>query len=213
MCEIIFKGFAKIGRLNRQCTVSEKIDGTNGSIFIGENGEFLTGSRTRWIIPGDDNYGFAKWANEHKEELLKLGKGTHYGEWWGGGIQRNYGLAKDDKRFSLFNTMRWCLFGETPKQIITGDPRIIKYQEVLPQCCGLVPILYEGLFDTFIINGLLKIMTEQGSMAVKGFMKPEGVVIYHKSANVYFKATIEKDDEYKGKNDIRRNKTNDKSKM
>lgn len=201
MNEIIFNEFAKIGRLNRQCTVTEKIDGTNGSIFIGENGEFLTGSRTRWITPGDDNYGFSKWANEHKEELLKLGEGTHYGEWWGSGIQRNYGLTKDDKRFSLFNTMRWCLFGETPK-LISIDPKtkIEKHQKVLPQCCGLVPILYEGIFDTCIIKGLLKTMAEQGSMAVKGFMKPEGIVIYHKSANVYFKVTIEKDDEYKGKN-------------
>lgn len=64
-----FVPFKKIGRLSRMCTITEKIDGTNASVFIGEDGEFLTGSRTRWITPEDDNYGFAKWAQTHKDEL------------------------------------------------------------------------------------------------------------------------------------------------
>jgi len=198
--ELEFVEFRKIARLNRECVVTEKIDGTNASIYNGENGEFLTGSRTRWITPQDDNYGFAKWANANREELMKLGKGQHFGEWWGGGIQRKYGLEKDDKRFSLFNTARWCLFGETP-QVISIDPKtkIEKKQEVLPKCCGIVPILYKGIFDTFRINGLLKTMSEKGSQAVRGFMNPEGIVIYHKAAGTYFKATIEKDNEWKGK--------------
>ncbi len=34
----------------------------------------------------------------------------------------------------------------------------------------------------------------RGSFAVPGFMKPEGIVIYHEAANVYFKATLEKDE-------------------
>lgn len=44
---IEFKPMPKIGRLSRGCTATEKIDGTNASIYIGEDGEFLTGSRTR----------------------------------------------------------------------------------------------------------------------------------------------------------------------
>lgn len=54
----------------------------------------MPNSRTRWITPEDDNYGFAKWANENKEELLKLGIGQHFGEWWGSGIQRGYNLQR-----------------------------------------------------------------------------------------------------------------------
>jgi hypothetical protein len=42
-------------------------------------------------------------------------------------------------------------------------------------------------------------MKEQGSRAATGFMKPEGVVVFHVSGNVGFKKTIEKDDEPKGK--------------
>ena len=100
-----FVAFPKIPRLSRRCVITEKIDGTNACIFIGEDGEFLVGSRTRWITPENDNHGFARWAYEHKDELLGLGPGRHFGEWWGQGIQRGYGLK--EKRFSLFNTSRW----------------------------------------------------------------------------------------------------------
>jgi len=68
--------FKKIPRLSRECVVTEKIDGTNGCIYISENGEFLVGSRTRWLNgQTGDNHGFSRWAHEHKEELLKLGVG------------------------------------------------------------------------------------------------------------------------------------------
>ena len=78
-----FKPFTKIARLQREIIVTEKIDGTNAQICITEDGQFLTGSRTRWITPDDDNFGFSKWAHEHKEELMGLGMGQHFGEWWG----------------------------------------------------------------------------------------------------------------------------------
>jgi hypothetical protein len=83
-----FKPFGKIYRMSRECVVTEKIDGTNASIFIGEAGEFMPASRTRWITREDDNYGFAAWAMDNKNELLELGPGHHFGEWWGQKIQR-----------------------------------------------------------------------------------------------------------------------------
>jgi hypothetical protein len=189
-----FVEFPKMARLSRECVITEKIDGTNASITITEDGQFLTGSRTRWITRQDDNYGFSKWANEHKDELMTLGKGTHFGEWWGGGIQRGYGLSKDDKRFSLFNTIRWCLHGETPKEIKTGDPRIVKMQEVLPPCVGLVPVIYRGLFTTEACEYAIAELGDKGSRAVNGFMKPEGIVCFHIAAGIGFKKTIEKDE-------------------
>ena len=78
-----FESFGKIARLSRECTITEKIDGTNAQICITEDGQFLTGSRTRWITPQDDNMGFSAWAHEHKDELMPLGVGRHFGEWWG----------------------------------------------------------------------------------------------------------------------------------
>jgi hypothetical protein len=175
-----FVGFQKIARLSREMVITEKIDGTNGCIYIGEDGEFLVGSRTRWITPECDNHGFARWAYDHKDELvLGLGIGRHYGEWWGSGIQRGYDLPKGEKRFSLFNVHRW------------GETR--------PDCCHVVPVLFEGVFSTTIINCSLNDLAITGSVAAPGFMKPEGVVIYHKAANMMFKKTIEKDEEPKGK--------------
>ena len=109
-----FQDFHKIPRLFRDCIVTEKIDGTNASVVITEDGQIRAGSRTRYIYPNKpkvegqkhaevtDNYNFAAWVEEHKQELLSLGKGRHFGEWYGKGINRNYGL--EDKRFALFHT-------------------------------------------------------------------------------------------------------------
>jgi hypothetical protein len=172
-----FKEWAKIARLNREIVITEKIDGTNGCIFNGADGEFLVGSRTRWITPEQDNYGFARWAYEHKEELQLLGEGYHYGEWWGSGIQRGYGLVKGDKRFSLFNVGRW--------------------EAERPSCCECVPILYRGLFSEGAIKECLEDLKINGSK-VSPFMNPEGVVIFHTASRTLFKVTIIGDEKPKG---------------
>jgi hypothetical protein len=176
-----FKEFQKIGRLSREIVITEKLDGTNGLIEIGEDSSFQIGSRTQWITPERDNYGFARWATEHKDELIAgLGAGRHFGEWWGQGIQRKYGLA--EKRWSLFNVSKWT--------------------EARPACCHVVPTLWRGDFDTNEINRVLAELQVSGSIAAPGFMKPEGVVIYHAQANVLFKKTYEKDDAGKGREPI-----------
>lgn len=182
-----------MARLSRQIVVTEKIDGTNASIYLGEDGEFLVGSRTRWITPDNDNHGFARWAYDHIEELLGMGPGHHFGEWWGSGIQRGYGLPKGEKRFSLFNVSRWCLHGEKPKVIPTQDPSISRTQDVLPACCGLVPVLYEGPFNSNHVEDTLMELNTGGSRCAPGFMKPEGVVVFHTAANTCFKKTLGSD--------------------
>lgn len=187
-----FRAFDKITRLSRPCVITEKIDGTNASVFIGENGEFLTGSRTRWITPEDDNYGFSRWAHEHKDELLLLGSGRHFGEWWGQGIQRNYGLT--EKRFSLFNTGMWCNSHEDFFDVLL-EPQSLLIPA--PRCCYVVPILWRGLFDTRQVEHCLANLRSYGSRAAPGFMKPEGMVIYHTALGKYFKKTCEHDDEPK----------------
>ena len=205
-----FVGFPKIARLSREVIITEKIDGTSGCIYIGhveedntnciwQNGtiKLCVGSRTRWITPDNDNHGFARWCYEHAEELLKLGPGRHFGEWWGSGINRGYGLKKGDKRFSLFNTIRWCVNDE-PQRIETGDPRIEKYQDILPACCSLVPVLHRGEFDTEWIECILERLEYYGSSAAPGFKLPEGIVIFHISSNTMFKKTILNDNKHKG---------------
>lgn len=187
-----FIEFPKMARLSREVIITEKIDGSNAQVLITEHGDIIAGSRNRWLTLKDDNFGFAAWVDAHKTELLKLGVGRHFGEWWGKGIQRRYGLT--ERKFSLFNVRRWAKHGTEPERIVTGDPRLVKFQEVLPECCDLVPILFRGDFCTVAVNKCLDDLRDLGSVAAKGFMNPEGVVVFHTSANVGFKKTLEKDE-------------------
>lgn len=189
-----FNGFGKIARFNREICVTEKIDGTNAQVCIvpleGQEDPnalinvgdcaIYAGSRTRWVTPENDNYGWARWVKENAEELYKLGPGAHFGEWWGAGIQRRYGL--NEKRFSLFNVHRWN-------------------EDNIPGCCSVVPILYQGLMEDFDLEKKIWDLRAQGSVAAPGFMDPEGIVIYHVAAGVYFKKTLCKDEQWKGKED------------
>lgn len=172
----MFKAYPKTQRLeNERYTLTEKLDGTNACIIISDDGkEIGAQSRTRLIMPENDNYGFAKWVNHNKEELLELGPGHHFGEWWGQGIQRNYN--QKEKQFSLFNVERWT---------ITSPPK----------CCQVVPVLISGILIQDLIpyidfyKNLLKI---NGSIASPGFMNPEGIVIYCSLTNICYKEIINK---------------------
>lgn len=203
-----FREFPKIARLSREMIVTEKIDGTNaqvvietlegypayGCVYQSDGMAIYAGSRTRWITPDNDNHGFAKWVLEHAEELMAgLGPGKHFGEWWGSGIQRGYGLPKGEKRFSLFNTIRWCRHDAEPQRIETQDPRIEKYQQRLPECCHLVPVILSGAFNTADVDRCLEMLAKEGSFAAPGFKNPEGVVVYHVPGNVMFKKTLGND--------------------
>lgn len=189
-----FQEFPKIPRLNRTVIVTEKIDGTNACVVIEEGdvsdsqegwcgGAFINEkwrkvgaqSRSRVITPENDNFGFAAWVRANAETLAQLGPGHHFGEWWGCGIQRTYGLT--EKRFSLFNTTKW------------GAAR--------PACCHVVPVLaiWNG-FDAVEMG--LKKLREEGSQAAPGFMRPEGVIAFHGHSGALFKVTLEKDAEHKG---------------
>jgi hypothetical protein len=174
--------FQKIPRLFRDIIITEKIDGTNGLICINHDMSMQVGSRNRWLSAETDNMNFYKWAMEHKEELQMLGPGMHYGEWWGQGIQRRYGL--DHKRFSLFNVSRWTDSYEEGKVQV-------------PPCCHVVPILYNGpLINVFLIEQALNDLLDNGSKAAPGFRDPEGVVLMHKPSGHLYKYTFDGDGVY-----------------
>jgi hypothetical protein len=214
-----FVEFKKIPRLSREILVSEKIDGSNGQVAIASietiKKEFLiesqaivwmeqyclaskdnlfifAGSRNRWLQIGKqtDNHGFASWVKENAEELFQLGEGRHFGEWYGKGIQRGYGL--DYKRFALFNVSKWV------KKTSDCIPPLADKQQYCPDCCEVVPILYEGIFSTIAIEQTLDYLTLKGSQAVQGYMNPEGLVVFHTAAGQYFKKTLVGDDNPKG---------------
>lgn len=166
---IEFRKWDKIHRVKNECyVVTEKLDGTNACIVIDEEGNIGAQSRKRLITPDDDNFGFAAWVQANKETLLKLGRGHHFGEWWGEGIQRRYGL--DNKRFSLFNTSR----------------------DVEPEGCSIVPILaVHGILEEAVKMG--REALKDGSVAAPGFDRPEGTVIFCTKNRCFYKDIIDKD--------------------
>ena len=173
-----FVKFRKIPRLNRECIITEKIDGTNAQIFIDENDKIWAGSRNRWLTPEKDNFGFAQWVKDNENDLFSLGSGHHFGEWWGKNIQRSYELT--ERRFSLFYVEKW------------------QDNDYRPLCCSVVPVLYKGKFNTLIIKEVLRELKISGSQAEVGYMNPEGIVILHKAASQLFKVTLKNDSLPKG---------------
>lgn len=173
-----FEPWPKIPRLrNEIITITEKLDGTNAQVLINEDNSIFVGSRNRWITPGKntDNYGFAQWVEENREEILKLGRGRHFGEWFGYGIgPRGYGLP--NKRWALFNTYR-------PK-------------ETLPAVVENVTVLYQGpgLELSRIVSEVMADLKVNGSKHVPGYMRPEGIVVYSSLTKTRYKVLCENDD-------------------
>jgi hypothetical protein len=166
-----FVPFPKLARLSRDCVITEKLDGTNAQVIVTDDFQLLTASRSKLITPSDDNHGFATWAEKNREQLIaQLGPGRHFGEWWGGSINKRYRGFAAEKRFSLFNTSRWegC------------DGALF----------GVVPILYKGPFDTIAAESCLAELAQSGSRAAPGCTTPEGIVVFHVAANVMFKKTL-----------------------
>ena len=178
--DIEFVPFPKIPRFSRDICITEKLDGTNGVVWVDGEGDVWAGSRNRWISPEDDNYGFAAWVEAHKDEFSALGPNIFRGEWWGAGIQRRYGLT--EKRFSLFDVKRWGVGSD----------------ENPPVCCSIVPVLYVGPLDQEKIEEQILLLQGQGSVAAPGFMDPEGICIYHSASGQIFKKTCKDDDKAKG---------------
>lgn len=171
-----FKPYPKTPRLaNVLCEITEKIDGTNGCILVDE-GYIAAGSRNKLLCErrrapystelsdqttwhGSDNYGFGQWVMDNAAELSKLGPGLHYGEWWGQGIQRRYGLT--EKRFTLFHSGRY---------MATHGPD-------LPSCVSLAPVIYSGHYDPNVVPECVERLKLHGSYAAPGFHRPEGVIL------------------------------------
>jgi len=158
-----FESFPDIKKLgNAQLAITQKIHGSNAQIYIysveGGGVDLVCGSRTRWIAPGDDNYGFAEMVHAHKQEFIdKLGLGRHYGEWAGPGINSGEGLKQ--KVFVLFDF--WKYPPERP----------------LPPNTTIVPVLYVGEFNLGKVDEVMNDLKTNGSKLVPGFMRPEGVVV------------------------------------
>jgi hypothetical protein len=200
-----FKPWPSIPRMSKErAVVTEKIDGSNSAVRIrpydgteddsqavlhvtvdDEAYTLWAQSRKRLLQPGKstDNFGFAGWVHDNASALVRtLGSGDHYGEWWGRGIQRGYGLS--EKRFSLFNAPRWF---ETlhPTEARSEVDNLY-----------IVPLLFAGQFYDLNVGELRKDLADNGSKAMPGF-KSEGMVVYLREINASYKVLLENDDIHK----------------
>ena len=93
-----------------------KLHGTNASVCFNSIDGFWIQSRQNIITPGNDNAGFAFFAESHKVEFCSLIDEivkenqidtniytvSIYGEWAGRGIQKSVGISELDKAFYVF---------------------------------------------------------------------------------------------------------------
>jgi len=199
-----FQKFSSIPRLSKEkMRITEKLDGSNGAIRIrpfdplvdasaalsvvavDDNGMYnvWVQSRNRFIAPGKstDNAGFAGWVSDNLNELVSiLGPGDHYGEWWGSGIQRGYGVPK---RFSLFNAERWL--GE-----------LHPTDDMFDLGLYIVPLLFTGPYDGAKIQELKQDLIDNGSKASPGY-KAEGLIVELREIGARYKVLTENDDIHK----------------
>lgn len=207
-----FQKFPKIPRLygGGTVTITEKIDGTNAQVLIipaHDDPEPETalatplvegvgvstvraGSRKRWLTVEQDNFGFAAYVKSHANQLVfDLGPGRHFGEFYGRGIQRGYGL--DNRRFALFNVSKWRgVEFETPALEVVPVVGYISNARTFDAARADGDIW--GGIDVDIEYALY-VLRDGGSQAVPGYMNPEGVVVYHHRANQLFKVLLHGD--------------------
>ena len=204
-----FRKYPSIPRYRKDIQVTEKIDGTNAAVLITDTAEYTyeeykqvpeeeisssgpsyrvqAQSRSRIITPGKktDNHGFAAWTYANAEALAALlGPGCHYGEWWGSGINRGYGLKNGEKHFTLFNRDRYADLEPTP-------------------LLSRVPLLYEGpasyragghLVDAVEFTMANLKLTGSKTPFASGYDNPEGVVVFHTASRNLYKVTYEYDE-------------------
>ncbi len=156
-----FKPFDKIDNIKKlHMVITQKIHGTNAAVIVFEKDgvlDLVCCSRTRFITPIDDNYGFAAFVHANKDAFLALGVGRHDGEWAGPGINSGEGLT--ERTFVLFDYWR---YNERPQ---------------LPPQTVIVPVLYSGKLDPSATWDCMQVLKAKGSELAPGFMRPEGVVV------------------------------------
>lgn len=116
-----------------ECVIMPKIDGTNSSIWLDDDGNICCGSRTRQLSLDKDNAGFMEYVlrnDKFKKYLEKHPTHRLYGEWL---VPHSLKTYKDDawKRFYVFDiTLEYA----------DGSPEYIPYQ------------VYKPLLDEFGID-------------------------------------------------------------
>ena len=150
-----------------KCYIFPKIDGTNSSLWLNEDGKLQAGSRKRHLTLESDNAGFYAWANQQEDinEYLKENP-THrlYGEWL---IPHALKTYREDawRRFYVFDV---CIDKEENEITHDGDDKnkYLHYDDysvnleafgidyILP-ICTITNASYEQIVNQLIKNVFL----------------------------------------------------------
>jgi len=90
-----------------EVVIFPKLDGTNGSVWLGDDGKIRAGSRKRELSIDDDNAGFYAYISQHKGIRGLLKEHPHwrlYGEWL---VPHSLKTYKDDawRKFYVFDVL------------------------------------------------------------------------------------------------------------
>ena len=135
-----------------EVVIFPKLDGTNGSVWLGGDGEIQAGSRNRHLTFDYDNQGFYKYVSKHKG--LKSYLKDHpqhrlYGEWL---ISHSFHNYRDDawNKFYIFDVVYEYLDEDSNFDYLSYDtyqPELEKYglDYVIPICK-----MTNGSYDAFL---------------------------------------------------------------
>lgn len=218
-----FEAFPKIPRLNRDITVTEKLDGTNAAVIIEEldrdderygdphstagqaGGVYALaevgphGGRRKFIV-----------AAQSRKRLITPNSETSKGS-------DNFGFAGwvQENRAELIRLLgpgrhfgEWWgqgiarNYGQTGRRFSLFNPSF-KFGLTMDESplladhvVDVVPVLYEGPFRQHIIDDIIVTLRRDGSVAAPG-AKPEGVIVFHTAARQLFKVTCWDDEKPK----------------
>lgn len=149
-----------------ECHVFPKIDGTNGSLWLGDDGQLCAGSRNRELSLDNDNAGFMAWAVQDervKSFFAAFPNARLYGEWLVPHSLKTY-RADAWKRFYVFDVMNGDEY--VPFSSYEADLKAHGLDYIMP-----IAIVRNGSYEQFI-NQLAKnvFLIEDGKGAGEGIV-------------------------------------------
>jgi hypothetical protein len=157
--------FAEAFKVGEHITITEKIDGANASIAVGEDGKLIAFSRRNELTPESNLQGFYEYVQSLDPTIISCVLGTRYiffGEW----------LVKHTIKYPQEKMKQFYVFDVWDTEIEQYIPW--EQTKQMAEFCGLkmVPVFYDGPFTSWE-----DIYSYVGKTEMGGEPTGEGVVI------------------------------------
>ena len=157
--------FAEAFKVGEHITITEKIDGANASIAIGEDGKLIAFSRRNELTPESNLQGFYEYVQSLDPAMISCVLGTRYiffGEW----------LVKHTIKYPQEKMKQFYVFDVWDTEIEQYIPW--EQTKQMAEFCGLkmVPVFYDGPFTSWE-----HVYSFVGKTEMGGEPTGEGVVI------------------------------------